>query len=383
VGLIGPGGAGYDRRDVQMTHDLRQVASNFCIAGVFVDAVPYGSGHINDTYAVTFRQDCGWKRYILQRVNHMIFKDVPRLMDNIQRVTEHVRGKLLGIDGSDPERETLTVIPTVSGAPYHRDPRGNYWRAYMFIEDARTYDSVQRGSQAYEAARAFGTFQHFLLDLPSPPLHETIPDFHHTPRRFEKLEAAIGADTHNRARTAAAEIEFALARKSETGTLVDLLESGDLPARVTHNDTKINNVMLNDADGAGICVIDLDTVMPGTVLYDFGDQVRTTTATAAEDERDLSKVQFRLDMFESLVHGYLDAARAFLVPSELKHLGFCGRLITFEIGIRFLTDFLEGDVYFKTHRDGHNLDRCRTQFEMVRQMESQSEAVEEIVARYR
>jgi hypothetical protein len=380
--FVGLKNRGLQQQDAHMTHDIHQAASLFRIPGTFVEGMPYGSGHINDTYAVTFEQAGEHRRYILQRVNHLIFKDVPRLMDNIRRVTEHVRGKLREIPGSDPERETLTIVPSTAGDAYCRDADGNYWRAYLFIENARTYDAVESAAQAYEAAKAFGRFQNFLLDLPAPPLHETIPDFHHTPKRFEKLEAAIAADAHNRAADAAAEIAFALARAEQTRTLVELLEAGELPARVTHNDTKINNVMLNDADGRGICVIDLDTVMPGTVLYDFGDQVRTTTATAAEDERDLGKVRFQLGMFDQLVHGYLDAAREFLVPAELRYLGFSGRLITFEIGIRFLTDFLEGDVYFKTHRPGHNLDRCRTQFEMVRQMEEQADDMERVVRRY-
>jgi Ser/Thr protein kinase RdoA (MazF antagonist) len=271
----------------------------------------------------------------------------------------------------------------LDGAAYHRDESGNFWRAYLFIEGARTYDEVGSGTHARESARAFGEFQRLLLDLPAPRLHETIPDFHHTPRRFAALEQAVEADPCNRAIQAAADIQFAMDRKEMTGRLIGLLEAGRLPERVTHNDTKINNVMLDDATGRGVCVIDLDTVMPGLVLYDFGDEIRTTTATAAEDERDLLKVRFRLDMFEALVQGYFEAAHDFLTPAELDNLAFSGRLITFEIGIRFLADFLAGDVYFKTHRAGHNLDRARTQFEMVRQMEQKEDAMAKIVDRLR
>ena len=366
-----------------MPHDLQAVSRQFQIAGKFTEAVPYGTGHINDTYAVRFRTLGGTVRYIFQRVNHNIFRDVPRLMENIGRVTAHVRGKLAGVPGSDPDRETLTVIPSRDGAPFHRDPNGNFWRAYIFIEGARTFDIVESPAQAYEAAKAFGGFQKQLMDLSGPRLHETIPDFHHTPKRFAKLEQAIAKDVKNRAAKVNREIDFALAHKAMTGTLIDLLAKGELPERVTHNDTKINNVMLDDKTGRGVCVIDLDTVMPGLVLYDFGDQIRTTTFTGSEDEEDLGKVQFKLDLFEALIRGYLDAARDFLTPREVEFLAFSGKLITFEIGIRFLTDYLDGDVYFKTHKPDHNMYRSRVQFERVRLIEEQDEAAARIVAKYR
>jgi hypothetical protein len=366
-----------------MKHDLKAVVAQFEVPGDFLDAQPYGSGHINDTYLVRMRQDRQAIPWIVQRINHRIFQDVAGLMRNIQRVTEHLRRRLAAMPGSDPARETLTVVPTRAGQAFHRDAGGSFWRAYVFITGARTYDEVQSGAMARQAACAFGTFQKLLMDLPAPPLQETIPNFHHTPSRFAKLEAAIAADGAGRAASCQPEIEFAVARKAMTAVLVQQMAAGVLPSRVTHNDTKINNVMVDDRDGRGVCVIDLDTVMPGTVLYDFGDQVRTTTGTAAEDERDLGNVRFQAGMFEALVRGYLETVRDFLVPAEVDHLAFCGRLITFEIGIRFLTDYLEGDVYFKTHRPAHNLDRCRTQFEMVRQMEQQAETMERAVARYR
>lgn len=363
-----------------MSHDLRACFAQFQIDGTYIDGAPYGTGHINDTYAVRCRTSSGTMRYILQRINHSIFKDVPKLMDNIARVTQHVRTKLQAIPGANPDREALTIIPTTTRSSYFRDDDGNYWRAYIFIEDAQTYDEVQSEDQAYQAAFAFGTFQKYLLDLPAPRLGETIPDFHHTPKRFQALEEAISVDPHNRAGQAKADIEFALAHGEMTGRLIRDLKAGRLPERVTHNDTKINNVMLDDKTGKGICVIDLDTVMPGLILYDFGDQIRTTTGTAAEDERDLSKVRFQMNMYEVLVRGYLDAAGDFLTAAEIDYLAFCGKLITFEIGIRFLTDYLSGDVYFKTHRPGHNLDRTRTQFEMVRQMEEREEEMNAVVS---
>lgn len=364
-------------------HDLSKVIPHFQLYGILRSAEPWGSGHINDTYRVCIAQGGHPVHYIIQRVNDKVFPNVPKLMENIQRVTSHICRKLMEIPGSDYTRETLNVVPSRDNQPYYRDAEGNYWRMYVYIEQASTFDFVNDPRQAYEAAKAFGRFQVMLMDLPGGPLFEVIPNFHNTVWRFEKFLAVLRQDSHGRAAQAQAEIEFCLARQTSTGTVVNLLASGELPMRVTHNDTKINNVMLDDADGRGLCVIDLDTVMPGSILYDFGDEVRTTTATAAEDERDLSKVQFRLDLFEQLVRGYLALTKAYLTAREIDLLAFSGRLITFEIGLRFLTDFLEGDVYFKTHRDGHNLDRCRTQFEMVRQMEVQSAAMDVIVAKYR
>jgi len=269
------------------------------------------------------------------------------------------------------------MIPTRDGSMCHRDNVGDYWRAYIFIEKARTYDVVESTSQAFEAAQAFGRFQKMLSDLPAPRLHDTIPDFHHTPKRFAALVKAIETDPANRARLARSEIDFVLRRESITSTLLD----ANLPVRVTHNDTKLNNVMLDNATGKGVCVIDLDTVMPGLVLYDFGDMVRTVTSPTKEDEADLSKVTMRFPMFEALLRGYLSAASDFLTESESQFLPFAGKLITFEIGLRFLTDYLLGDVYFKVHREQHNLDRCRTQFKLVESIEQQEDQMNRLLGR--
>jgi Ser/Thr protein kinase RdoA (MazF antagonist) len=352
-------------------HDFQKLAARFQLDGEFVTAAPYGSGHINDTFAVVFNQRGERVRYIFQRINHNIFKNPVALMENIQRVTDHLHSKLT----RDHARRALTLIPTRDGASYHRDADGNYWRAYIFIEGAKTYDAIESPQQAYEAAKAFGQFQKLLADIPSPRLHDTIPGFHDTPKRFAAFEAALAADLAGRAKFAGPEIAFALARRNITGTLL----AAGLPERVTHNDTKLNNVMLDDATGEGICVIDLDTVMPGLALYDFGDMVRTSTSPAKEDERDLAKVQMQFPMFEALVRGYLASAGGFLTKSEKQFLPFSGKLITFEIGIRFLTDYLAGDVYFKVHRDGHNLDRCRTQFRLVECIEWQEPAMNKLV----
>jgi hypothetical protein len=356
---------------------LRSVSGSFAIDGGFLNAVPYGTGHINDTYCAAYKQGSATVRYIHQRINRTIFKDPALLMDNIARVVEHLRGKLAG--QADADRRALTLVPTRDGRTFFRDENGDCWRTYRFIERARTYDAIESPAQAFEAARAFGRFQQMLADLPEPPLRPTLPGFHDTPKRFAALEQAIAADAAGRVRLAGPEIEFALARKPITGVLLDLQRQGAIAERTTHNDTKLNNVMLDDASGEGICVIDLDTVMPGLVLYDFGDMVRTATSPALEDERDLSKVQMMFPMYEALVRGYLSTAGHFLNETEKRRLAFAGKLITFEIGIRFLADFLAGDVYFKVHRVGHNLDRCRTQFKLIESIEAQQAAMEKLV----
>jgi hypothetical protein len=358
---------------MKIRHGIRSVSEYFEICGQFLSAEPYGSGHINDTYCATYDQSGSQARYIHQRINHSVFKDPVALMDNVRRVTEHLRRKLAG--ESDGSRRTLTLVASRDGQPFHRDEHGNYWRTYVFIKNARTYDAAETPQQAFEAARAFGKFQRLLADLPGPRLHETIPDFHHTPKRFTALENAIKADACNRAKEASPEIEFALKHKAMTTVLIE----ARLPERITHNDTKLNNVMLDDATGEGICVIDLDTTMPGIALSDFSDQVRTTTSPAKEDERDLSKVVMRFPMFEALVRGYLSATQEFLTPAEKRYLVLSGELFTFEVGIRFLTDYLSGDTYFKIHREGHNLDRCRTQFKLVESINRQEEEMTRFV----
>jgi len=358
---------------LSLKHDVRAIAAQFRIYGEFISAEPYGSGHINDTYCVVFGQAGTNTRYIFQRINHHIFKNPVALMYNIQRVTAHLAERMAGVP--DATRRVLTLIPSRAGDAWHVDGEGNHWRVYFFIEKARTYDAVESPEQAFKAAQAFGQFQKLLADLPAPRLNDTIPDFHHTPKRFAALEQALAADVAGRAALAKPEIEFALAHKGIAGVLLD----ANLPERVTHNDTKFNNVMLDDATGEGICVIDLDTVMPGLALYDFGDMVRTATSPAKEDERDLSKVTMQFPMFAALVRGYLAAAGDFLTPAEKGLLAFSGKLITFEIGIRFLTDFLAGDTYFKVHRDGHNLDRCRTQFKLVESIEQQEVQMNKLV----
>lgn len=352
---------------------VRAAARQFQIDGEFLEAQPFGSGHINDTFRVTFQRGGQSFFHILQRINRNIFKNPDALMQNIQRVTAHLSAQTA--DQPDSNRRVLRLIPTRNERAWLVDEEGDYWRAYCYISGARTYDAVENTEQAFQAARAFGRFQDLLATLPSPRLHYTIPNFHNTPKRFEALLAAISADTAGRAILVKPEIEFALLHEP----LVSVLQDANLPERVTHNDTKFNNVMLDDATGEGICVVDLDTVMPGLAPHDFGDMVRTTTSPTAEDEQDLSKVTMQFPMFEALVRGYLSSAGGFLTKEERKLLAFSGKLITFETGIRFLTDHLSGDTYFKIHRDSHNLDRCRTQFKLLESIEQQEDRMERLV----
>jgi aminoglycoside phosphotransferase (APT) family kinase protein len=362
-------------------HNVPEIAEQFEFEGGFVKAAPHGSGHINDTYAVSCDRSGAVVRYVLQRINHEVFKNPPAVMDNILRVTSHLRAKLEQERATDVARRVLTVIPTRAGANYHQDADGNFWRAYGLIENARTYDVAQSPEQAFTAAKAFGDFQRMLADMPPPPLHDSIPNFHNGPMRYAQFEKALREDVVNRARNAKPEIEFLLAQGWIFDVLPKLVESGEIPVRITHNDTKINNVMFDDATGEGLCVIDLDTVMPGLAHYDFGDLVRTSTCLAAEDERDLSKVRMEMPLFESVARGYLVAAGRFLNKAERDHLVLGGKMITLIMGTRFLTDHLAGDVYYKIHREGHNLDRCRVQFELVRSIVSHEEEMNALVER--
>lgn len=353
----------------------RNAALAFEIHGTLLSIERYGSGHINDSYCAAFDIAGSTTRFLIQRINRRIFKQPQLLMENIHRVTSHLAAQLR--DDPDRERRVLTLLPARDGNLWHMDREGEFWRAYWFVEKAHTYDTIQSPEQAFHAAKAFGRFQRMLVTLPSPRLHETIPDFHSTPKRLESFLRAVEADPRNRASEARGEIAYALEHQALASTLTD----ANLPERTIHADTKINNVLLDDATGEGLCVIDLDTVMPGLSLYDFGDMVRTATSPAAEDERDLSKVTMQLPMFEALVRGYLVSTADFLSAQEKTLLVEAGKLITYEQGLRFLTDFLLGDPYYKIARETHNLDRCRTQFRLLESIAGQEDKMQRFVER--
>ncbi len=361
--------------------DLKNIAGQFDLRADFVSAEPYGSGHINDTFCVTVDQSGLRIRYILQRINSNVFKQPIPLMENVKRVTDESLRALVASGCKEAYRCTLTLIPSVDGKPYVEDEDGNIWRVYPFIERARTYDMIENPEQCVQVAKAFGNFQKLAADLPGEPLFDTIPDFHNTSKRFENFKNALEADPLGRAASVQKEINWFLEREADCHLVVNYLASGELPMRVTHNDTKLNNVMLDDVTGEGICVIDLDTTMPGSALYDFGDMIRTSTSPAAEDEKDISQVTMRMEYFEALAKGYCEAA-SFLTPLEKSLLPFSGKLLTMECGMRFLTDYLEGDTYFKIKRPEHNLDRCRTQIALVESIEAQLEEMKAIVAQY-
>ena len=359
--------------------DLELLSQRFKIAGEFVSARPFGNGHINDTYLAEYRRDGKIFRYVHQRINANVFKEPWKVMDNVERVLRHVRAKLRAENLVDPNRYALKLIPTVTEDLWMSDEEGNYWRTYLFIEEACTYDAAQSPAMAREAARAFGRFQSLIAELKGPRLHDTIPDFHNTRKRFKTFMEKLECDKYNRAISCQTEIKFVLSHECLASALLDLLDSGKIPERITHNDTKLNNVMFDKNTGEAICVIDLDTIMPGLAAYDFGDMVRTSTCFAEEDERDLSKIKFELPMFEALTDGYFSEACNYLNPIEQEYMNIAGQVITFETGMRFLTDYLDGDQYFRIHHEEHNLDRCRTQFALVREMELNFDKMKDIV----
>lgn len=363
-------------------YDIHTVASHFTMPGEYLGARPCGSGHINDTFEVRFSQGGVPIRYIIQRINHHVFKRPDLVMDNIARVTSHIARKLQEAEVEDRDRRVLTLIPCRSGKIWHEDAAGNHWRGYVYIEGATAYNHVDDPALAEEAARTFGEFQAHLADLPGGRLADTIPNFHHTRSRYEALMRAVEEDRKGRAAKVQKQIDFCRRREHMVSVLLDLQEQSQLPERVTHNDTKLNNVMIDDQDRRGLCVMDLDTVMPGLVLYDFGDLVRTTAISCAEDEQDVSRVHMRLPMFEALVKGYLEGANGFLCEAEIAYLAFASRLITLEVAMRFLTDYLEGDHYFKIYRPDHNLDRFHVQAALVESMEAQQEEMEAIVRKW-
>ena len=361
--------------------NIHRILQNYDLPETVLGAVRYGQGHINDTYCVVCQpQEGDCVRYILQGMSTVAFKEPEKLMENFLRVTSYLSDQIVR-NGGDPMRETLRIVRTVGGKDYVTDENGKLWRLMPFIENTECYQSAT--PELFEAsARAFGRFQYMLRDFPAQTLHEPIVNFHNTEDRYAKFEAALAANTRGRASGVQKEIAFVKARKADCSVALQALREGKLPLRVTHNDTKLNNILFDKNTGKGICVIDLDTTMPGLSINDFGDSIRFGANHSKEDEKDLSKVNFDISLYEVYVRGYLAGAQGTLTQNELDYLPWGARLMTLECGIRFLTDYLEGDHYFRTHYPQQNLDRCRTQFKLVTDMEAQFEAMSAVVRKY-
>lgn len=359
---------------------IEKAIEQFRVEEELVSYERYGNGHINDTFAVVFKKDSKQTRYIMQRINHSIFKNPEQLMFNITQVTSFLREEVERI-GGDVNREVMTVIKTKEGNSFYQDSEGNYFRMYLFIEDATCFEQVSKPEDFYQSAVAFGRFQKLLSKFDASSLYEVIPNFHNTPLRYETFLQAVKEDKCNRVKEVKDEIMFFIKREEDMQYCRRCLEEGKIPLRVTHNDTKLNNVMIDNKTGNGLCVIDLDTVMPGLSIYDFGDSIRFGANTAAEDEKDLSKVNLDLDLFEQYVQGYLEGCEGSLTDAEITLLPYGAKTMTLECGMRFLTDYIEGDVYFRIHRPEHNLDRCRTQMSLVLDMEQKWDEMNEIVSK--
>ncbi len=344
---------------------------------------PFGEGHINETYAVYMPGQDGKEvpLYVLQRININVFKNPDQVMDNIFGVTEYLRN-IIRQEGGDLDRETLSYIKTKDGESYFEDDNGQPWRCLHYVPNSVCYQQVERPEQFYQSALSFGHFLKQLGEYPAESLYETIPQFHDTRKRFRDFVEAERKDVKNRARVCRSEIDFVLAREKDCGTLMEQLEDGVLPLRVTHNDTKLNNILFDKDTEEGLCIIDLDTIMPGLAANDFGDSIRFGASTAEEDEQDLEKVHFDIDLYEIYVKGYLEMAKEVLTPAEIESLPWGARLMTLECGMRFLADFLQGDVYFKTAYPEHNLVRARTQFRLVKEMEEQFDKMKDVLKKY-
>ena len=351
---------------------MNRVLERFCLNGRPLSCTPYGEGHINLTFLVVTDTK---KRYILQRLSRAAFADIPGLMRNVTAVTEFLSGQ------STDERSSLHLIPTLDGATWCRDGEGEYWRLYDFVEDSLCLQTPESPEDFYQSAVAFGQFQCRLRDFPAETLCETIPNFHNTPDRYRKFHLAVDADAAGRLASVMPEVRFLLDREEDAGALQRMRERGELPVRVTHNDTKLNNVMLDAVTRKALCVIDLDTVMPGLVAYDFGDSVRFGASTAAEDEKDLSRVEMSLDLYETYARGFIPACGG-LTAAEIESLPLGAKIMTLENGMRFLTDYLEGDHYYHIAYPEHNLDRCRTQLKLVSDMEKKWDRMTESIRRY-
>lgn len=361
---------------ISNSEQVSNAIKNFKLDGQVCECVPYGNGHINDTFRILCKlPNGGEKYYILQTVNNNVFKKPTEVMANIEKVTGYLRSIV-----KDP-REVLSLVNTVKGDTYYIDDNGLFWRMYDFVTDSVCLEQPDI-DEFYQCALAFGKFQKYLSNFPADTLFETIPDFHNTPKRYENFIKALEKDPLARAESAKNEIEFVKSRKDFYGVLIESNKNGKLPLRVSHNDTKSNNVMLDSSTHSALCVIDLDTIMPGFSVTDFGDAIRFGANTAAEDEKDLNKVNLDLDKFEVYTKGFLSGCGGELPDSEIMLLPEGAKMMTMEVGMRFLTDYLEGDTYFKTDYKEHNLVRCRTQFKLVSEMEKHWDELKQIVKKY-
>jgi thiamine kinase-like enzyme len=360
-----------------MNYNLKEIFEYFKADGTFLNGEAYGSGHIHDTFRIeTVEKEKD--DYIIQRLNNRIFKNIPELQHNIERVTVHLRNKLESIPGSDIKRECLRLIPSKEGRTWITDKEGNYWRMYIFISDHHSYNVVDSPGKAFEGGKAIGRFQAMLADMPGEPLFETIPWFHNIEKRLQTFNNKIKENPAGRVESVSEEINQVLKRAEEMKIILRLGDEGKIPLRITHNDTKFNNILLDENDKA-LCVIDLDTVMPGYVHYDFGDAIRTAANTASEDEDDLSKIMMDINLFKAYSEGYLSETGETLNDVEKEYLAFAPQLITYTIAVRFLTDYIDGDNYFKIHNPQHNLQRARAQLKLVMSMEEQYEDMKRII----
>ncbi|CCX92807.1 putative uncharacterized protein [Firmicutes bacterium CAG:110] len=360
---------------------ISQILAAYVLPGTVADVARHGKGHINDTFCVVCKTpEGGTARFILQRLSQAAFPHPEEVMENFVGITSYLRREILA-EGGDPLRETLSLVKTGDGADFVTDAEGRAWRLMPFIENAECYQSATPELFA-ASGRAFGRFQYMLRDYPARTLHETIPHFHDTESRFEQFLAALEADKLNRAEGVSPEIQFILRRKADCGVALRALREGKLPLRVTHNDTKLNNILIDRDTHEGICIIDLDTTMPGLAINDFGDSIRFGANHCMEDEQDLTKVNFDISLYEVFTRGFLEGARGSLTSAELEYLPWGARLMTLECGIRFLTDYLDGDHYFHVSHPRQNLDRARTQLKLVKDMEEQFDAMGAVVAKY-
>ncbi len=359
-----------------MTYPLFEIASQFEIRGTVDKVEPFGNGHINDTFKI-YTKENNTPDYILQRKNHLIFKDIDGMMENIIRVTTHIRKKLEQ-KGEDTEKKVITHIQTKTGKYYEKDSNGNFWTVFLFVSGSQSVEKIENPEHAFLAGKGFGQFQQQLADLPGKPLNETIVDFHNIEFRYRNFRKAMKINSQNRILQTQNEIDFVLQHEDEMHTLINAQRNNEIPSRITHNDTKINNILF-DKNGHILCVIDLDTVMPGLVHFDFGDAIRTAACTTEEDETDLDKITIDLEIYKAFADGFLDETKSFLTPREIELLPHSAKFMTFIMGLRFLTDYLEGDVYYKIKHQNHNIERARAQFRLVSEISKKEKEMQQII----